>query len=580
MSVFKQKNAIASAEFKRFTGIDTTAPHREERAALDMVNFRVLLDGSLKKRSGYTPIAICPEIIRASWTGKLGGKEQTFIVYGGKIARIDFDTRSVVNIGSTPKGAGNIKFVYFNSNLYMMNSEFIYLVTENDASIVEGYVPLYGKDWLIATRGEVNEQVNLATRHIRMTYTVNEELIYLIVDHVISNIDAVYINDELITDTSRYYYDQKLKCVCVLNLKLGDHVELFLTISNQSIDTSALYSCKHSAVYSDHSNNTLLLWGGYEKNKILASHTFDKEAYEASKKLYKNLAPLYIPSDAAFVLPEEDRTITAICRHYDRLLIFTDRDAWMTNLLSEKQRPLEPITVNSSHGCTSKQGTVMCGNDPITIGDGEVLRWTADTDELNECNAHSISSQITSMLTSSFFKNAVILLDKEHSEILFSDPNDANGTLWIYNYTLECWYKFDNVGAEAMFIRDGQLGFIRKTAVYLFDNAIGHDQSFDGSTKEITATYESYPTDLLIAGNKKRLCGMTLNANPCKGSIKLEYISEAKKLASASIKSESIYPSSFTRRLTSERFSYVSLRLVCDGEYAPRIYSTSVWAKP
>ena len=252
----------------------------------------------------------------------------------------------------------------------------------------------------------------------------------------------------------------------------------------------------------------------------------------------------------------------------------------MARLSAEGQKALNAVTVNTAYGCTSNGAVVMCGNDPISVSNDEVLKWTADTDELNESNAYSISSKIKSLLSPSFFTNAKLLLNKDRSELYFSDPKDENGTLWIYNYLLNVWYKFDGIGAKFMFLSEGKLGFVNGYSVYLFEEDLGHDVLEDGIIRPIIASYEGYPTDLASLGNKKRLLGMTLNGNLFGEGIKAEYISDGKTLASVEISSNSEHPSSFLRRLNSRRFGYVSIRLIADGDKAPRIYSTSVWAKP
>ena len=580
MSVFKQKNSIASVEFKKFKGIDRNAPHRETNAAYDMSNFRILPDGSLQKRCGFSLMGALNQPVRGLWAGKLDGEDIGFFVYGSMVARITTNPKLLTMVGNVKTKSGNANFVLFNDRLYLFDGSYVYNVTSSGPSVVEGYAPLYGKDWPVGQKGEVNEPLNLASTHIRMTYVVNEPFIYLCVDHVISSIDAVYVNDKLISDQSRYYFDRELMCVCVTQLNVGDRVSLFLTVDESEINKSDLLSCNGAASFGDYNDNILFLWGGEKKNVVFASCAIDNDSLEEVKKVYSKTLPLYIPADAAFTLPTQEKRITAVCRQYDRLLIFTENETWMAHISASPQRKLDAVMVNPTYGCTSFGGAVECANEPVCVSDGAVLRWTSDTDELNECNAYNISSQVESMLPDSFFKNALLVNDKKRSEIFFSDPTDPTGNLWIYNYAIKDWYKFDGIGAKLIFLCGESLGFVSQNTVFLFDEAMTKDRRSDSGTQVITAFYESHPTDLSVPGNKKRLCGMTLNADLAGKDISIRYLSQGQIIRLLKISNEKFFPVSFIKRLNSRRFCYMNLRLISDSNATQRIYSTGVWVKP
>ncbi len=580
MSVFKHKKAISSTEFKGFEGICANAPHKHVPSAADMVNFRVLEDGSLEKRCGFSCIAKCDADIRAVWSGQLSDEHITFIVYGDKVGRVDIDNKELVTIGSIGTKSGHAKFIYFKFQLFLMDEWGFYKVTADGVNEVNAYAPLYGKLWGVAKKGTVYEPLNIATRHIRMSYRVDERLIYLCVDHVISSIDAVYVDGEKVTNTNRYYFDRSLMSVCVTGLELGQIVDLYLTIAPEEIDLLRLHTCKQVAILGGYKNSSLYFWNGKYDGVIYPSRGIDDQSLWSSSVIYGETIPLYVPTNAAISTDGEKRKIKAICRHYGRLLIFTDENTWMIdNALDGSNLLNSAIMVNSSYGCTSDGATVTCGNDPISISDGAILKWTADTDELNECNAYSISAKIEPFLKPSFFKNAKILLDKKHSELLFYDPFDEDELVWIYNYKTENWYKIDGIGADEFFICDDNLGFVKDSAVYLFDKALKTDVCELGVEREIVATFESNPIDLNVYSNKKRLAGMALNASFCGGTICAEYLSDSHKISSITLKDDSSYPKSFIKRLNSPRFSYLTLRLTAAGDAAQRIYSTNIWTK-
>ena len=580
MSVFKEKNTIASVEFKKFKGIDRRAPHGDSSVAYDMTNFRILSDGSLQKREGYKLIPTGFSAIRGVWAGKLNGQKLIFAVQGASVLKISPEDMSYTSLGNITNSIGTANFIPYRDSLYLQTEKNIFLISENGISTIEGYAPLYGKDWPSETVGEVNEPLNLLSKHIRISYVISKDSTYLYLDHLVTSVEAVYINGKLITDTSRYKLNTSLKYVTITGLKIGDKVSLFMTLDESELKKSDLLSCKNAAVYGDYKDSMLFFFNGNKKSAILASCAIDQKSLEEVTSIYPETMPFYISATPIFKLPKDESRITAVCRQYDRLLIFTDDETWTATLSSSPLRKLEAITVNSSYGCTAPGAAVMCGNDPICVSDGTILRWTAETDEFNECNAYSISSGIDEMLSPSFFSNAIVTIDKKHSEIFFRDPKDDKNEVWIYNYASNNWYRFDGIDADLLFVYDGVFGFISHTLVYIFDKAQTFDSLKGGNVQTVEAFYESHPSDFSVKGRKKRLCGITIGATLSGGELTVECISDGEVLSSRTFSTESTFPTGFIKRVASRRFFYTSMRLSSSSDAHQSVHYASIWAKP
>ena len=580
MSVFKEKNTIASVEFKKFKGIDRRAPHGDSNVAYDMSNFRILSDGSLQKREGYKLIPTSFSAIRGVWSGKLNGNTFTVAVQGATIIKLSPEDSSYTAIGNITNSIGTANFIPYRDRLYLQTEKNVFLITEDSITAVDGYAPLYGKNWPCETVGEVNEPLNLLSNHIRMSYVVDKQSTFLYLAHTATSIEAVYINGKLITDTTRYKLSSSLKFVNISGLNVGDKVTLFVTLDESELNKEALLSCKNSCVYGDYKDSILFFWNGKQKNVMFASCSVDKSALEEVNSVYPSAMPFYISEKAIFKLPKDESHITAVCRQYDRLLIFTKDETWSATLSASPTRVLEAITVNSSYGCTAPGAAVMCGNDPICVSDGTILRFTAETDELNECNAYSISSGIDELLSPSFFSNAIMAIDKKHSEIFFRDPKDDKNEVWIYNYATDNWYRFDGIDADLLFIHEGTFGFISHTAVYILDKTQTQDSLKGGKVQAIEAFYETHPTDFSVKGNKKRLCGMTLGATLFGGELTVEHLSDGEVISSRTFRTDSTFPTSFVKRLASRRFFYAKMRLSSNSNAHHSIHCASIWAKP
>jgi hypothetical protein len=180
---------------------------------------------------------------------------------------------------------------------------------------------------------------------------------------------------------------------------------------------------------------------------------------------------------------------------------------------------------------------------------------------------------------SSFYKNAIIFHDRRSGELLFSDPNDPEGRLWIYDYHNKNWYKYDGIGAKFLFTAGGELGFVNGRTVYLFDDELTHDVLIGGLHRPIKAIYETHPMDFKRVSNKKRLQKGSLSATLGDADVYAEYMSEGEAIASLTFSDGEPYPKTSVKKLSSRRFSFVTLRLISDSDSSVRIYSSEVTAR-
>ena len=116
--------------------------------------------------------------------------------------------------------------------------------------------------------------------------------------------------------------------------------------------------------------------------------------------------------------------------------------------------------------------------------------------------------------------------------------------------------------------------------LYIFDDSKDADILSNGDERPITAYFKSLPQDFSSSENKKRLCGMTLDAHMEDSTLLMEYISEGKVIASLYIEADEGCNKHEKRRLNSERFNCAALKLKSSGKGRIKIYSTGMWIKP
>ncbi len=583
MSVFKKKNALACAEFNGFEGIDRSTPLGKIPSAHDIVNFRVLPDDSLEKRPGFKFAFSLPDAPRKIWSGVIQQKEYIYAVCGSSVYCLHEDSTVPKKLsGELRSSNGRCSLVYFGGGLYVFDGSGIYSISTQDDTLTEseGYVPLIGKDWPCTYLGEEYEPPNYATRHVRISYALNgEPSMFLCTRYPVESIDAVYINGELVTDTSRYYYHERLVCVCIPGLEAFDEVMLYLTLSPKAFDNQRLTSCIGSAIYGGLTNCRLFLWNGSRPDLMFGSKDSDRGSLEQIRQIYPLAGTLYFPISSSIQIGQGDSVIQGISRQYDRMLIFTDKETWMSNSVELSYEDPGAMTINYSYGCSSDNACIVCQNEPISVSEGSILRWTAQTDELNECNAYSISTEIEPLLSESFYKNAIVCFDKNNEEVLFSDRSSDEDTVWVYNIRSREWYIFTGICAEQFVSYDNRIGFVNGRSVYFFDPDLKHDVLDDGSHRQISAHYVSHSTDLGVRTTSKRLCGFELYGDLDGGEIEVELSEKGSPICSLTLKSDGTGGKHFKSRITSGRFERVYMTVRADGAARQRIHNACISVK-
>ena len=79
------KNLFAQLYAGEFGGIDRQSSLGQANVAQDIKNFRILADGSLEKRCGYSKVIGLPAGIRAVWSGDVDGEASLFVLAGDMV---------------------------------------------------------------------------------------------------------------------------------------------------------------------------------------------------------------------------------------------------------------------------------------------------------------------------------------------------------------------------------------------------------------------------------------------------------------------------------------------------------------
>ena len=568
----KQKNF--SVDFNGFGGIDCQASHSGKPVASDIVNFRIRADGSLEKRYGYRLLTDVGGTIRAFHSTLLDGAYIGYVLAGNTFSILDFSTGALSAVGTVGTDQGKACLFYYDGELYLSDSQTLYRYRDGALTQAVGYVPLVGKDWPNDEVGEPFEPRNLLNRHARISYVIGEiPTIFLCTQYPVESVQAVYVNGIQISE-ERYSIDTKFTTVNVLDLAAGDRVEVHLTYAENENATllSEFLSCQRSILFGTSTNNRLFFWDGDRSHTVFCSSHVSSTDLAASQRHFPDSDGLYLPRGHEFRVGDGRYQLQGATRHYDRLLLFTEGDAWMAKHDTSGQEEFPTVSINSDIGCASKNGVILTENTPITLGQHTVWQWTDETDEMSRCNASSLSAAIDAKLSKEEFTRSGLHFNRAERELWLHDP--VTGNVWIYNFINRAWYRFSGIYADRLFDADGTVGFVRRQKIYLFDRSAVRDYDDDGAGRAIHAQYVSGLLDFGTERMKNLSC-LVLRGDMDGGTLTVAVSGNGIRQESCILAGGGEH-TVLRRRLPSGRFRYASVRLSAYGDERQVIHSLTL----
>ena len=583
MSKFNNKNAVAVKEIKGFCGIDTRSPGDGEGKTKNMVNYRILSDGSLVKRGGIKFVTSFDSEIRALWTGYENNSFVGYALTGRLVYKLFFDDNgeyiSRTQLGYIDTSIGKASIFFYRGYYYIIDSDELYVIKSGGIVKATGYAPLYGKDWPTGEVGEVNEPLNTLTRQARISYIVTDPPnIFLCTKYPVASVEAVYVNGERLS-SSEYEIDSELNTININLMDPGDKILVYLTYASDSCSLERLKKNTNATVFGGINNSRVFMWSDNSHYMFCSSYV-SEEAYAESEAIYSGNGALYFPSMHEFCVGDGSKNIKGVSRHYDRLLIFTEGETWMADS-SVNSTELTPILrINSSSGALSNLGIARCENDPVSVDRGRILRWKSNTDELDDCNSYVISEEIKALLNDDFYAQAVAFEDKFHSEVLFARRNDESGKVYVYEEKNGNWYTYDLVALSGFYAGKNNVGFYAGGKLYTFDDSLSFDIYEDGAQKSVSATLSTYPMDFGLPHNKKRLAVLNMLADTDGEDVKISFVSD-NGVSSEHIfcGTDSEYVASYSKKLNTDRFVRTSMDIISEADNKQRIYKLAITAK-
>ncbi len=533
-----------------FCGIDLRDTHKNALGTSKLVNLRTLSDGSLARRDGTRLLATATNDIRAVWTGVAWGQYRCIAVAGNTICEMNFNTGMLLPRAVISSSSGEAEFFYYRDVLYLVDGTKLYGFRNNRVVTPFGYVPLVAKNWRDNEVGEIYQPRNLLNDHARFDYIISANASpLLLLDDFASAVDAVYINGSSVS-VDRCTVGTYTPYIYVSGLQEGDRVSLYITYRDAVTGLDELKTATRAEIFGGISNSRPFLFGCSNKSVLFSSKYVSESDVNAAKTVYAQADALYFPVGYEFSIADGQYGISTVCRHLDRLLIFTEGGVWRADSNACGIEDFPVMNVNLGVAVKSSRGAALLGNSPCAVGVDGIYRFTTNTDELDDCNAYTISDGIAPILSRAFLESSEIYADTKNSEFLLCAPNVTN-TIFVYSDITHKWTSFEGLFAQKFFDFEGSTAFVNGKLLYVFDAAAEDDSGV--------------PFDVLFEGNvadfgtdkKKHISSIELCFDGAEATCGLHLDGSTEENASVIFKTESEH-SRVSSRVSAERFYYLA----------------------
>lgn len=495
------KGTLGVERIKDFGGICHSEKNKGDHGALDICNFRILPDGSLEKREGFSHFLTLPREARAFISTILDGDEMMFFVCENRVYEADPVEHTCDEIGQIETSSGRAELFISHGFLYLMDENDIYRYEDGEFNSVCGYVPLYGKDLDGKGRGEIFEDINYLSERIRLHFKVKALTNSLYLGVKCSEICSILCDGSNFLSFSSLSEDGmsiKLKTPPTEDFE----ITACLTLAPENIRRNELIAKEKAVICDDGDEGRIILYGGDESGSMLISREVTNASYLESVSVHTGASDVYFPISDKKHFPCSGERINNIIRAGSNMLIFGDS---RIASLSLKGGSINVSLYDEHLGSTLSRGAVLGGNDPFVISRDGIYRL-GENGKLTESGAECISSDIEDMLSADFFKRAVAFYNKKRGEVFFGDPESDDQEVFVYSVAGKKWYRFDGIPYDFFFTFGGETCMFYGRYIFAFSEENLVDSSIGlASESEIEAYYESNLLDFSLPERQKHI---------------------------------------------------------------------------
>lgn len=454
----------------------------------EMRNFRITQDKHLQIRPGSKTLLSLADALSSLgqgnvqdgaetrvygvWRGIAGASEHILASFGGHIWDIDAKNGAAKDKGSAPMG--EVSFFGFGGKVYLLGGgEYKSWDGGTDTAFatVEGYVPLIQTATTPKGEGTLVETVNRLTGKRRVQFSPDgTATVFQLPEKAINEVSSVKSGGEPVTN-------------CTMDLENG--TVTFTAAPAAGTNTveieyrkgdgarSEVTGMKYSELFNGATDTRVFLYGDGTNRAVYSGVPFATGRASAE----------YFPDLYELTVGESNTPLTALVRHYSRLMAFKTDSAWailqgeigLADGGSTAAFYVQPV--NRQFGNEAPGQVRLLENNPLTMDAGSVYQWRSGSSYAsyisnNENNAKRISDRVASTLKGFDLKEVLTANIKADHEFWFLHGTRA----LILNYANDSWYLYDGLPFSRIVEHEGTvIGFSDDGAVVEFSQKYRSD---------------------------------------------------------------------------------------------------------
>jgi hypothetical protein len=412
-------------------------------------NCRITDNLKIRKRDGYDELVSASgtaTAVQGMWHGKVGGAEKFVIAKDGTLYDTNTSTGNTSSIG-TLTDARTYMFG-FGDNLYIQNgNEYKVWTGTGNISNVTGYIPTVSIGTPPAGGGTPFEEVNTLTGSKIVSFSGDAaSATYQLPETAITSVDSVVVDGATLTVTTDYTVNLTNGTVSpnpASKFTSGTD-NVLITYTKGTGDRTFVTNHKQSVLYGGKNDTRVFMFG--DGNKLIYSELADSLP-----------SADYFPESNLIYVGSDNYDITGLQKQYDRLNIFKENETHFASYLQDSTlgtifsvSPLNDTVGNNAFGETR-----LILNNPFTVTHKGIYQFTG-SNVRDERNAIFKSQRVQLGLDTLAVENAVTFDFERNFEYFVCVGNVA----YIYNYKVDCWYKYTLTDTPSCFIEiDGTAYF-------------------------------------------------------------------------------------------------------------------------
>lgn len=452
MATINTKNTDKIYSIQKWYGInespdgDTKLKYGE---ASVMKNFCVTADGNLRKRNGASvQVELTDTKVYCLWRGNINGNETVLAASDNKLFSVySAGAWNTVELGSI----GSHAYIFgFGGIAYIIDGEKYRQYDGTTYKEVEGYEPLVSVATEPSGGGTLLEQVNKLTGKRHAYYSPDgTATVYKLPENPVVSVDSVI---DLTTGTEITGY--------TVNVNTGEIT--FSSAPESGISTIDIHWTVNNTIRSEVERMRFSeLFNGYQDSRVFLYGDGSNTALYSGLDTIGNQRADYFPDMNIINVGDKNSPITAMIRHYNRLICYKSDSAHSiaySTITLEDGSVIPSFTVaniNKSIGCSSYGQAVLVMNNPFTVFGNSAYEWynTSSLSVADERQAKLISDKVRVSLSTFDLRNCLCFNDPFNKEYYVIYNKNA----CIYNYGANAWYYYTDFDCNSMIQLNGDL---------------------------------------------------------------------------------------------------------------------------